>query len=113
MISRVWSSCLRSRKEEERVHEEDKQTESNESSQLRNETEANGRSKPERNKQHSKTTHTETWHDAQSSMMHVRFNEAWYGKVQQTTLQIKWSSICNEVHIDETPHQLFRSLSVM
>ena len=24
MISRVWSSCLKSRKEEERVHEEDK-----------------------------------------------------------------------------------------
>ena len=46
-------------------------------------------------------------------MMHVRFNEAWHGKGQQTTLQIKWSSICNELHIDETPHQLFSSLSVM
>ena len=46
-------------------------------------------------------------------MMHVRFNEAWHGKVQQTTLQIKWSSICNELHIDETPHQLFSSLSFM
>ena len=22
----------------------------------------------------------------------------------QTTLQVKWSSICNELHIDETPH---------
>ena len=43
-------------------------------------------------------------------MMHVRFNEAWHGKVQQTTLQIKWSSICNELHIDEIPHQLFSSL---
>ena len=31
----------------------------------------------------------------------------------QTILQIKWSSICNELHIDETPHQLFSSLSVM
>ena len=37
-------------------------------------------------------------------MMHDRFNEAWHGKVQQTTLQIKWSSICNELHIDKTPH---------
>ena len=46
-------------------------------------------------------------------MMHVRFNEAWHGKVQQTILQIKWSSICNELHIDETPHQLFSSLSFM
>ena len=46
----------------------------------------------------------EAWHDAQTSMMHVRFNEAWHGKVQQTILQVKWSSICNELHIDETPH---------
>ena len=36
---------------------------------------------------------------------------AWHGKVQQTILQVKWSSICNELHIDETPHQLFSSLS--
>ena len=45
-------------------------------------------------------------------MMHVRFNEAWHGKMLQTTLQIKWSSICNDLHIDETPHQLFSSLPV-
>ena len=32
--------------------------------------------------------------------MHVRFNEAWHGKVQQTILQIKWSSMCNELHIE-------------
>ena len=37
-------------------------------------------------------------------MMHVRFKEAWHGKVQQAILQVKWSSICNELHIDETPH---------
>ena len=43
-------------------------------------------------------------------MMHVRFNEAWHGKVQQTMLQVKRSSICNELHIDETPHQIFSSL---
>ena len=29
-----------------------------------------------------------------------------HGKVQQTILQIKWSSICNELHIDETPHTI-------
>ena len=43
-------------------------------------------------------------------MMHVRFNEAWHGKVQQTTLQIKWSSICNELHIDGTPHSSYLDL---
>ena len=31
----------------------------------------------------------------------------------QAILQIKWSSICNELHIDETPHRLFSSLSVL
>ena len=41
-------------------------------------------------------------------MMHVRFNEAWHGKVQQTTLQIKWSSIRNELHIDETPRHVIQ-----
>ena len=35
---------------------------------------------------------------------------AWQGA--QTKLQVKWSSICNELHIDETPRQLFSSLSV-
>ena len=68
VISRVWSSCLRSRKEEERVHEEDKRTKSNESSQLWNETEANERSNPERNKQHSKQT------SHKHGMMH---NQVW------------------------------------
>ena len=49
-------------------------------------------------------TQAQTWHDAQTRMMHARFKYAWHGKVQQTTLQIKWSSTCNELHIDETPH---------
>ena len=31
----------------------------------------------------------------------------------QTILQIKWSSTCNELHIDEKPHDLFSSLSFM
>ena len=28
----------------------------------------------------------------------------------QAKPQVKWSSICNELHIDETPHDLFSSL---
>ena len=30
----------------------------------------------------------------------------------QTTLQVKWSSICNELHINETPH-LFIKLTLV
>ena len=48
-------------------------------------------------------------YDAQASMMHVRFKYAWHGKEHQTRLQVKWSSICNELHIDKTPQQLFSS----
>ena len=61
-------------------------------------------------KQHRKEAHTIvnnqhiTWHDAQTGMMHVWFNKAWHGKLQHTILQINWSSICNELHIDKTPH---------
>ena len=29
----------------------------------------------------------------------------------QTTLQVKWSSIFNELHIDETPHSSYLVLS--
>ena len=54
VISRVWSSCLRSRKEEERVHEEGKQTESNESSQSQHNRNYQDEGTPERNKQHGK-----------------------------------------------------------
>ena len=46
-------------------------------------------------------------------MMHVRFKEGMSWQSAQAILQIKWSSICNELHIDETPHQLFSSLSFM
>ena len=58
LISRVWSSCLRSRKEEERVHEEDKRTESNESSQMQHNRNYREEAQLERSKQHStQTTH--------------------------------------------------------
>ena len=46
-------------------------------------------------------------------MMHVRFKEGMAWQSAQSILQIKWSSICNELHIDETPRQLFSSLSFM
>ena len=45
--------------------------------------------------------------------MHGWFKYAWHGKVQQTILQVNCSSICNELHIDETPHDLFSSLPFM
>ena len=55
-------------------------------------------------KQHGKHTSINMAYDAQTSMMHVRFKYAWHGKVHKQVLQVKWSSICNELHIDETPH---------
>ena len=48
------SSCLKSRKEEERVHEEDKRTKSNESSQTRRYRNQPEEATPKRSKQHSK-----------------------------------------------------------
>ena len=45
---RVRSSCLEFHKGEERIHEVDGATQTRETSQLRNETEAIKRSKPER-----------------------------------------------------------------
>ena len=75
---RVRSSCLGFHKGEERIHE-DGATQSIETSQLRNETEAIKRSKLERNKQHGKHTSINMAYDAQTSMMHVRFNYAWHG----------------------------------
>ena len=43
--------------------------------------------------------------------MHVRFKEGMAWQTAQAKLQVKWSSICNELHIDETPRDLFTSLS--
>ena len=40
-------------------------------------------------------------------MMHVRFRYAWQWQSAQTKLQVKWSSIYNELHIDETPHSSY------
>ena len=79
-------------KEEERVHEEDKRNQ------------ANKRSNRKEAKQHGKHTSLNMAYDAQTRMMHVRFKYAWHGKVHKQILQVKWRSICNELHIDETPH---------
>ena len=43
-------------------------------------------------------------YDAQTSMMHVWFKYARHGKVHKQILQVKWRSICNGLHIDETPY---------
>ena len=40
-------------------------------------------------------------------MMHVRFKECMAWQSAQTILQIKWGSICNELHIDGTPHSSY------
>src|SRR6187399_1368202 len=80
---RVRSPCLGFHKGEERIHEEDEATQSRESSQLRNETEAIKRSIPERNKQHGKHTSLNMAYDAHSSMMHVWFKYARHGKVHK------------------------------
>ena len=112
MISRVWSFCLRSRKEEERVHEEDKRTLSNGSSQLWNETEANERGNPERSKQHSKQPSQRHGMMHNQSMMHARFKYAWHGKVHKQNYKLSGAQYATPLHIDGTPHQLFSSLSV-
>ena len=46
-------------------------------------------------------------------MMHVRFNEAWHGKVHKQSDKLSGAQYATPLHIDETPHQLFSSLSFM
>ena len=46
-------------------------------------------------------------------MMHVGFNEAWHGKVHKQSYKLSGAHYATELHIDETPHDLFSSLSVM
>ena len=85
---RVRSSCLGFHKGEERIHEVDEATQSRESSQLRNETEANKRSNRKEAKQHGKHTLINMAYDAQASMMHVRFKYAWHGKVHKQNYKL-------------------------
>ena len=46
-------------------------------------------------------------------MIHVRFNEAWHGKVHKQSYKLSGAHYATELHIDETPHDLFSSLSVV
>ena len=104
VISRVWSSCLKSRKEEERAHKEDKQTQLNESSQ-HDVTGTNPKKQHRKEAHNIVNNHHIAWHDAQSSMMHVRFNEAWHGKMHKqfyklSGAQYAMSCILTEHHIN-------------
>ena len=64
-------------------------------------------------KQHQKEAHNIvnnhqiTWHDAQSSMMHVRFNEAWHGKMHRQSCKLSGAQHAAPLHIDETPHSSY------
>ena len=46
-------------------------------------------------------------------MMYVRFNEAWPGKVHKQFYTLSGAHYATELHIDETPRQLFSYLPVM
>ena len=48
-------------------------------------------------------------------MMHEEINDAGYGmSIHLTqTLDIKWSSICNELHTDGTPRLIITSLPLI
>ena len=57
----------------------------------------------------NKVTTTYTWHDAQTSMMHVRFKAAWHGKVHKqyyklSGAQYAMSCILMEHHINYLVH---------
>ena len=45
-------------------------------------------------------------------MMHVRFKYAWHGKVHKQHYKLSGAQYA-KLHIDETPQQLFSSLSFM
>ena len=44
-------------------------------------------------------------------MMHVRFKETWHGKVHKQPYKLSGAQYATPLHIDETPRQLFSSLS--
>ena len=45
--------------------------------------------------------------------MHVRFNEAWHGKVHKQSYKLSGAQYATPLHIDGRPHQLFSSFSFM
>ena len=46
-------------------------------------------------------------------MMHVRFNEAWLGKVHKQPYKLSGAQYATPLHIDETPRHLFSSILFM
>ena len=46
-------------------------------------------------------------------MMHVRFNEAWHGKVHKQSYKLSGAQYATSCILKKTPHDLFSSLSFM
>ena len=46
-------------------------------------------------------------------MMHVRFNEAWHGKMHNQPYKLSGAQHATPLHIDETPRDLFSSILFM
>ena len=46
-------------------------------------------------------------------MMHVRFNEAWHGKMHKQSYKLSGAQYATPLHIDETPRDLFSSILFM
>ena len=46
-------------------------------------------------------------------MMHVRFYEAWHGKVHKQPYKLSGAQYATPLHIDETPRDLFSSIFFM
>ena len=46
-------------------------------------------------------------------MMHVRFKYAWHGKVHKQPYILSGAQYATLLHIDQTPHDLFSSISFM
>ena len=40
-------------------------------------------------------------------MMHVRFNEAWHGKMHKQSYKLSGAQHATPLHIDETPHSSY------
>ena len=45
--------------------------------------------------------------------MHVRFNEAWHGKVHKQPYKLSGAQYATPLHIDETPRDLLSSILFM
>ena len=46
-------------------------------------------------------------------MMHVRFKEAWHGKMHKQSYKLNGAQYATPLHIDETPRDLFSSILFM